>query len=175
MRNDDDCTELCLIARCGDGFLDPEDEECDDGNLQNGDGCSSICIDETCAGFVAELGDNRRRVGLDLDVYKFDGVVDEEVALSLSPAFGVPSGTATLVLVDDDGGKVLYASVTSEMPIEITGEVLEQDGTYSVIVRAHSNYSEGTAFRGNYCIELKLDGENASDALGGTPPWDEIE
>src|SRR5690606_6704952 len=28
---------------CGDGFLD-QYEQCDDGNLQNGDGCSSGCL-----------------------------------------------------------------------------------------------------------------------------------
>jgi cysteine-rich repeat protein len=32
-----------IRTRCGDGFVAGE-EECDDGNLQNGDGCSSMCI-----------------------------------------------------------------------------------------------------------------------------------
>ena len=30
---------------CGDGFVDPE-EQCDDGNEEDGDGCSSLCEDE---------------------------------------------------------------------------------------------------------------------------------
>jgi cysteine-rich repeat protein len=33
---------------CGDGILDPA-EQCDDGNLVNGDGCSSVCLFEGCA------------------------------------------------------------------------------------------------------------------------------
>jgi cysteine-rich repeat protein len=33
---------------CGDGFLDPTTEECDDGNTISGDGCSDICVIEFC-------------------------------------------------------------------------------------------------------------------------------
>lgn len=41
---DDDC----YCPECGNGILD-EDEECDDGNLVNGDGCSSACkLEEGC-------------------------------------------------------------------------------------------------------------------------------
>jgi uncharacterized repeat protein (TIGR01451 family) len=31
---------------CGDGTVDPTSEQCDDGNRNNGDGCSLICTDE---------------------------------------------------------------------------------------------------------------------------------
>ncbi|GAB4198873.1 MAG: hypothetical protein OHK0013_08510 [Sandaracinaceae bacterium] len=45
-------TGLCLAAGCGDGVLDPS-EQCDDGNLVAGDGCSAFCkaecsIDADC-------------------------------------------------------------------------------------------------------------------------------
>jgi len=38
---------------CGDGHVDPDEdeeknEECDDGNLENGDGCNSVCKNEFC-------------------------------------------------------------------------------------------------------------------------------
>jgi cysteine-rich repeat protein len=33
-------------AVCGDGTIDPDAEECDDGNLTNDDGCSSVCLFE---------------------------------------------------------------------------------------------------------------------------------
>ena len=33
------------VAFCGDGFLDA-DEQCDDGNEEDGDGCSSVCEEE---------------------------------------------------------------------------------------------------------------------------------
>ena len=36
------CRANCTLIRCGDGILDPG-EQCDDGNTQNGDCCSSTC------------------------------------------------------------------------------------------------------------------------------------
>lgn len=41
------CYLHCQSAVCGDGILNPTlGEECDDGNLQNGDGCSAQCRHE---------------------------------------------------------------------------------------------------------------------------------
>lgn len=40
------CTTACAVPRCGDGVLDV-DEECDDGNVEDRDGCSSSCGDES--------------------------------------------------------------------------------------------------------------------------------
>ena len=45
-RNDDGCSSTCTA--CGDGNLNPPEEECDDGNSQNGDGCNSNCQVELC-------------------------------------------------------------------------------------------------------------------------------
>jgi cysteine-rich repeat protein len=40
----DHCRHDCTLPRCGDGVVDPgEGEECDDGNLVDGDGCDSDC------------------------------------------------------------------------------------------------------------------------------------
>jgi cysteine-rich repeat protein len=36
-------TDLCVL--CGNGVIDG-DEECDDGNQDDGDGCSSTCVEE---------------------------------------------------------------------------------------------------------------------------------
>jgi cysteine-rich repeat protein len=37
----------CTESRCGNGVIDSEDDEvCDDGNANNGDGCSSECKSE---------------------------------------------------------------------------------------------------------------------------------
>jgi len=50
---DDDCDgqvdegNVCYVPACGNGILDTN-EQCDDGNLANGDGCSSICQKEFC-------------------------------------------------------------------------------------------------------------------------------
>jgi cysteine-rich repeat protein len=49
-----DPVEGCLIDLCGDGVVDTElGEQCDDGNVTNGDGCSESCLPEpgfTCFG-----------------------------------------------------------------------------------------------------------------------------
>ncbi len=40
------CRNDCTLPRCGDGIVDdaaPYNEECDDGNLVDGDGCSANC------------------------------------------------------------------------------------------------------------------------------------
>ena len=50
----DDCDsgvcldEVCQEARCGDGVSNQASESCDDGNLQNGDGCDNNCTDSGC-------------------------------------------------------------------------------------------------------------------------------
>lgn len=41
------------VAVCGDGTIDPPVEECDDGNLSDGDGCSALC--------TAEMPDKKKR------------------------------------------------------------------------------------------------------------------
>ena len=43
----------CLLPVCGDGVVDPG-EECDDGNLQNGDGCNAQCQNELCGDNITQ-------------------------------------------------------------------------------------------------------------------------
>jgi cysteine-rich repeat protein len=52
--------DVCLPPGCGNRALDPQ-EVCDDGNTQNGDGCSSDCrSDETCGNGIVDpsVGEN---------------------------------------------------------------------------------------------------------------------
>ena len=44
-------------TRCGNGVLDPG-EECDDGNLTPGDGCSGVCGPDTCGDGVVDAGED---------------------------------------------------------------------------------------------------------------------
>jgi cysteine-rich repeat protein len=47
--DNNDCTNVCEIAECGDGIIWNQgsgSEECDDGNTVDGDGCSSSCQNE---------------------------------------------------------------------------------------------------------------------------------
>jgi len=41
--NSDDCTELCEVATCGDGFVWAANEECDDQNANDDDACHNDC------------------------------------------------------------------------------------------------------------------------------------
>ena len=50
-------TAGCRFQTCGDGFLDPP-EACDDGNLVDGDGCSTACAIEGCAALSFNGVDN---------------------------------------------------------------------------------------------------------------------
>src|SRR5690606_38217908 len=43
--DDDDCSNACTTAICGDGIIQAGlGETCDDGNTDGGDGCSASCI-----------------------------------------------------------------------------------------------------------------------------------
>ena len=46
------CLPSCEQASCGDGFVREGVEACDDGNLEDGDGCTAVCEAEVC-------GDNK--------------------------------------------------------------------------------------------------------------------
>lgn len=57
-----DCTNStsslnCTEASCGDGYIDPE-EQCDDGNVLDGDGCSHTCqMESLCGNGIRDLGE----------------------------------------------------------------------------------------------------------------------
>ncbi|MFA6039205.1 MAG: DUF4215 domain-containing protein [Candidatus Peribacteraceae bacterium] len=46
--NEDNCTNACKIARCGDGVVQTGKEQCDDGNVVNDDTCSNDCRLPSC-------------------------------------------------------------------------------------------------------------------------------
>jgi cysteine-rich repeat protein len=57
--NTDDCVAGCKLAKCGDGFFHSGVEQCEDGNTNNGDGCSSTCVTEppVCGNGRIEAGE----------------------------------------------------------------------------------------------------------------------
>ena len=53
----DDCTNSCKVAICGDGVRQAGVEECDDGNVSEGDGCREGCLKATCGDGVRRTTD----------------------------------------------------------------------------------------------------------------------
>ncbi len=52
------CDENCTLPECGDGTLNAfAGEKCDDGNVDDSDGCSPTCQEEYCADSVVQEGE----------------------------------------------------------------------------------------------------------------------
>ena len=50
------CRKSCRTQACGDGIVDPaHGEQCDDGNLYPGDGCTGGCVVEACGNGIVDL------------------------------------------------------------------------------------------------------------------------
>ena len=99
------CTAACKVRApiCGDGFLTPP-EQCEDGNTQGGDGCTSECALEFCG----------------------DGVVNDDGAEQCEPP-GTPTCTDACILREPVCGDVL---VTSPETCD-DGNTIEGDGCSS--------------------------------------------
>lgn len=48
--NEDSCLATCVVASCGDGYVQAGVEVCDDGNKVDNDGCSADCSEATVCG-----------------------------------------------------------------------------------------------------------------------------
>jgi cysteine-rich repeat protein len=53
----DACTSACMLAVCGDGFVQDAVEECDDQNADEADGCTSACLLPTCSDAAVNGGE----------------------------------------------------------------------------------------------------------------------
>lgn len=88
------CRTNCLYAICGDGLAD-SGEECDDGNLENGDGCNMVCRLEPI--YCCEAG-QRRVVKSSIREANPDEAVPGGSCPALDAAFDINS---TVSLSDD--------------------------------------------------------------------------
>ncbi|HJL14071.1 MAG TPA: MopE-related protein [Sandaracinaceae bacterium LLY-WYZ-13_1] len=129
-----DCDEDCTFAVCGDGTLNPRrGETCDDGNTEDGDGCSSMCMeepdgcgdgvcteDETCTGCPADCADEPRcEVCLDMDG---DGFADS--------ACGGEDCNDFDTMVNPDGTEVPCNRIDEDCD-PATPDALDEDGDES--------------------------------------------
>lgn len=88
--------EFVLIPECGNGVPEPG-EDCDDGNEEDGDGCSALCESEDVADAGLPTDDAGFPVG--------DGGSPAEDAGNLADDAGPPGGDAGLP--PDDGGVIV--------------------------------------------------------------------
>ncbi len=118
-------------GECGNGSLDPG-EFCDDGNLNDGDGCSSACRIETCGDGIiqAALGeqcDDANRVGGDCcdpscqnelgtgcNAARADIAIDLSSALSVCQAQVGDTVTLAKLSVGPLPGRILVAAIAAE-------------------------------------------------------------
>jgi cysteine-rich repeat protein len=56
MSNNDACTNTCMNAVCGDGFVRTNFEQCDDGNMSNNDACKNNCQPNVCGDGIVNVG-----------------------------------------------------------------------------------------------------------------------
>ncbi len=90
--NDDDCSNACKNAVCGDSIVQtiaPYNEQCDDGNTIDGDGCGSSCQIEEKTWWVSRGG----------SVYGYDRIVSG-IPTSLSGSGTVLSPEEAIVPFD---------------------------------------------------------------------------
>lgn len=79
----DHCRFGCLFPRCGDGIKDTN-EQCDDGNLLDGDGCDRFCFSEFCGDGMIQMGEECD----DGNLISGDGcsrLCQKEVGMAVSP------------------------------------------------------------------------------------------
>ncbi|MEM6991022.1 MAG: DUF4215 domain-containing protein [Myxococcota bacterium] len=123
--NTDDCTEHCLAPACGDGFVQPSNNEtCDDGNQTEGDGCNADCVESGAAVWSATFNgdDNLDDVG-------------QAVAVDGSGAVVVAGGTE----VSGEDGNILLWKVDASDASEIWSRDVVgvgHDRAYDVVVNS---------------------------------------
>jgi MYXO-CTERM domain-containing protein len=123
------CLTTCEAAACGDGFVQDGVEECDDGNVDAGDGCAADCTEEVAADSSGTDGGT----AVD-DTGATSGSASDSDSADASASATMTDATATNATSpgdesgsegDDDGGEdddeVSCACRSSEAPAPIWG------------------------------------------------------
>lgn len=182
MNNEDDCTNACELAECGDGIVWTDNgEECDDGNVTDGDGCSSECVVEhrlifvSSTVFTGNLGGlagadsqcqilalNAQLKGGPFKAWLSDGLDGPNTRFGIAPEF---SGRFELV----DGTVVAegWADLTDgTLSHEIN---VDEKGNPNVVASVWTGTnSDGIPEGSAHCNSWKSNGTNVSGWVGGT-------
>ncbi len=129
--NDDDTTHLDVHSVCGNGVTE-EPEQCDDGNVQDSDGCSSICIlvpepirraflqiDQQTSGTLTTIAKGQKGVTL----LKFNAVTGRQDATLTSLIFEPSAGSLLYgqnysLMMDRDGDGLFETTAQASGKVE---------------------------------------------------------
>lgn len=139
--NTDDCTALCTLPRCGDGFVWADHEECDDANDNDGDACTNSCT-------IARCGDGSVQSGQE-DCDDGNGV-DDDACNNACRRAGCGDGKLAAGEQCDDGNDVSGDGCSDRCAVEATA------------ITTGNNYTCALLSTG----AIKCWGENAYGQLG---------
>ncbi|MEO8602114.1 MAG: DUF1566 domain-containing protein, partial [bacterium] len=166
---------------CGNGVIDAG-EQCDDGNLENGDGCSAQCTTETCApvpsgllgwwpgdGTAADISGNGRNGAMQPPATFFPGQVGD--------AFYIQGGGGAHVDIPDDPAWT-FGGLQSHFSIELWVRIDHRDVHNIQTFVSHDDGPGSTSRKWIFGfdtfenqIEFDLQHESFSFASLITVPW----
>jgi cysteine-rich repeat protein len=147
MSSADDCTNGCLMAACGDGFIWTGKESCDDFNAFGHDGCSPACLKEPRA--VSAGNTDTCALGVNSAVQCWGYNVYGQLGLNDTQSRGDSASevNATLPVVDLGAGRTAKVVVTD---ILSTCAILDNDALKCWGYNAYGQLGQGdTSNRGS--------------------------
>ena len=143
--NTDACTDACMHAVCGDGYIWSGIEECDDGNTQGGDECDASCQSEARHVFVTDETYNGALGGL--------AGADQKCQASASAA-NLPGSYYAWVSASDGSPSSRFSRST--VPYRLP------DGT--IVADSWADLTDGT-------LSHAIDRTASGALVGGTTVW----
>ncbi len=137
-----------LVPFCGDGFLDT-DEQCDDGNEEDGDGCSSDCEEEV-VGPIETEGQIAIHIVID-DLNSNEAPLEDDcpgtIALVIDDGEITGEGTCSLVETAN------FLSYTLDADVDANGAL---EGEVEIVLNAKSHFLviEGSFNDGVLAVEF---------------------
>jgi cysteine-rich repeat protein len=154
-------------AVCGNGYME-EDEECDDGNNDNGDGCSDVCVIEYCGDGVINNGEEcEASCDCSIGFYCYDCLcVEEEEEEQGGNALKI---NEFLSDTEGDGSEWIELYNPTDSEFDLTGGTLSDGGSWVLVLDGTIDAYGFRVFDGFY---NKLN--DGGDIIKLKSPFDEL-